>query len=123
MIAPALAGGCLIAACAADPPAGPEVTASFITPEYFHLAISGSDAAEAPNLRQLWHAEVARYARAQGCIGYRVIKETFITAANVSPAVTLDPVAVYGRRPTYVGVVDCELPTVPGYAQTFGRPR
>jgi hypothetical protein len=101
---------CLIAACASDPFAPPPVNASFVTPELFVLSVSGADRAEAPGLRASFFREVETFARANGCTGYRVLREVFTSSANVNPEVSTDPSIVFGRRPGYQGLVECRLP-------------
>lgn len=107
----------LVAACENDPFAPPPVTATFVTPEYFHLAVSGEDASEAPGLRAKFLKEVEAFARANGCSGYRVLREEFTTSANVSPLVSTDPSLIFGRRPSYNGVIEC-MPPAPATAAT-----
>jgi hypothetical protein len=99
-----------LAGCGEYPLGPPPATTSFVTPELFHVAISGEDAAEAPALRQRFYAETEAFARANGCVSYRVLKETFVTAANIDPRVSTEPSWVFGRRPVYTGLVECELP-------------
>lgn len=98
-----------MAACASPPERTP-VTASFVTPELFHVAVAGADAAEAPGLRQRFYAETEAFARANGCTSYRVMREGFVTAANINPRVSTEPSWVFGNRPVYVGLVECGLP-------------
>ena len=100
----------LVGCATSNPVAPPPVTASFVTPHLFHLAIAGEDDAEAPALRQRFHAEARAYAQANGCTSYRIMRETFVTSANINPHVSTGPSWVFGRRPTYVGLVDCGLP-------------
>jgi hypothetical protein len=104
----------LVAGCERNPFAPPPVTASFVTPEYFHLAVAGEDAAEAPGLRSAFFKEAEAFARANGCTGYRVMRELFQTSASVSPYVSTDPSLLFGRRPYYWGVVECRLAPIAG---------
>lgn len=104
----------LVVGCTRDPFAPAPVTASFVTPEYFHLAVSGEDAAEAPALRGEFFKEVEAFARANGCTGYRVMKEVFQSSASVSPYVSTDPSLLFGRRPYFWGVVECRLAPIVG---------
>jgi hypothetical protein len=106
----------LVAGCERDPFAPPPVTASFVTPEYFHLAVAGEDAAEAPGLRNTFFKEVEAFARANGCTGYRVLEEVYQTSASVSPWVSTDPSIIFGRRPTYYGLIECRLAPITGQA-------
>lgn len=114
LLAAAVLAPVLVGSCTSDPFAPPPVTASFITPEYFHLAVSGEDAAEAPALRVAFVNEVEAFARANGCTGYRVMREAFQTSASVSPYVSTDPSLLFGRRPYYWGVVECRLARIAG---------
>jgi hypothetical protein len=101
----------------------PPVTASFVTPGLFNLSISGEDADEAPALRERFYAEVEAFARQNGCTHYRVMRETFLTAANIAPRVTTQPSWVFGRRPVYVGLIECGLPDPRAGVVTTDAPR
>ena len=101
----------------------PPVTASFVTPGLFNLSISGENAAEAPLLRKRFHAAAEAFARQSGCTHYRVMRETFLTSANIAPRVTTEPSWVFGRRPVYVGLVECGLPDPRSTALTTDAPR
>lgn len=110
-----IAAGAL-AACSVNS-APPRVTASFITPNYFHLAIAGGNHAHAPALRRQFYVETEAFARANGCVAFQVVKETFVTSANIDPRVSMEPSLLFGAWPVYSGVVECELPSTLPLAQ------
>lgn len=99
------------------------MTASFVTPDLFHIAIAGANADQAPALRARFYAEAEAFARANGCISYRVMRETFITSANINPRVSTEPSFVFGNRPVYVGLVECGLPDPHAVARPAGAPQ
>jgi hypothetical protein len=101
----------------------PPVTASFITPNYFIVAIAGEESAVVPPLRQRFYAAAEQFARSSGCTFYRVLSQTFLTSANVDPRMSVQPSWVFGRQPVYVGMVECGLPSPHAVAQrTPDRP-
>lgn len=112
----------LAAACSEDPFAPPPVTAGFVTPQLFQLTVSGRDAAEAPELRADFYREVEIFARDSGCTGYRVLRELFTSSANVNPRVSTDPAIVFGRRPGYHGLIECQLPPLAQGTQPTASP-
>jgi hypothetical protein len=110
-----------LAACTSKNPFGPPpVTTSFVTPDLFYVAMAGDDDAEAPALRQRFYTEAEAFARSSGCTSYRVMAETFLTSANIAPRVSTQPSWVFGRRPVYVGLVECGLPPLPPAAADGG---
>jgi hypothetical protein len=113
-----IAAGALAACSVKTSP--PRVTASFLTPNYFHLAIAGGNQAHAPALRRQFYVETEAFARANGCTAFQVIKETFLTSANIAPRVSMEPSLLFGAWPVYSGVVECELPSALPVAQSNG---